>query len=306
MPPGCETGGMGVVTDRRRVVRVRTDARTERPDTLAVEEPLMVRLVPAVARSRAPAQVAAVGPVRPVVPVGGSPSTPGETLTVTMRTPGHDFDLVAGWLVSEGAVAAPSDIAAMRLCPDEDNTVEVALARGVEPPRARAFATTSACGVCGSDTVVEVLADLRWPVAADPVTVDPTVIAALPDRLRDQQRAFDRTGGLHAAGLFTADGEPLVVREDVGRHNAVDKVVGAALRDGLLPAAGTVLQVSGRASFELVQKAARAGIPVLSAISAPSTLAVDLAQEAGVTLLGFVRGDSMNVYARADRLPATP
>ena len=292
---------MGVVTDRRRVVRVRAGARAARPDTLAVEEPLMVRLVAGVARSRAP-----VGAVGPVVPVGGVPApgaaSAGETLTVTMRTPGHDFDLVAGWLVSEGAVTAREDIAAMRLCPDEDNTVEVALARGVEPPRPRAFATTSACGVCGSDTVVEVLAGLRWPVANDPVTVGADVIAALPDLLRERQRAFERTGGLHAAGLFTADGEPLYVREDVGRHNAVDKVVGAALRDGVLPAAGTVLQVSGRASFELVQKAARAGIPVLSAISAPSTLAVDLAEECGLTLLGFVRGDSMNVYTRADRV----
>jgi FdhD protein len=292
---------MGVVTDRRRVVRVRAGARAARPDTLAVEEPLMVRLVAGVARSRAP-----VGSVGPVVPVGGAPApgtaSGGETLTVTMRTPGHDFDLVAGWLVSEGAVTAREDIAAMRLCPDEDNTVEVALARGVEPPRPRAFTTTSACGVCGSDTVVEVLAGLRWPVGNDPVTVGADVIAALPDLLRERQRAFERTGGLHAAGLFTADGEPLYVREDVGRHNAVDKVVGAALRDGVLPAAGTVLQVSGRASFELVQKAARAGIPVLSAISAPSTLAVDLADECGLTLLGFVRGDSMNVYTRADRV----
>lgn len=293
---------MGVVTDRRRVVRVRAGARAERPDTLAVEEPLMVRLVEAVARSRAPV-VPVGGPGSAAVPGAASgAASGGETLTVTMRTPGHDFDLVAGWLVAEGAVGAPGDIAAMRLCPDEDNTVEVALARGVEPPRSRAFATTSACGVCGSDTVVEVLAGLRWPVAADPVTVRAEVIAGLPDLLRERQRAFDRTGGLHAAGLFTADGEPLYVREDVGRHNAVDKVVGAALRDGALPAAGTVLQVSGRASFELVQKAARAGIPVLSAISAPSTLAVDLADEAGVTLLGFVRGDSMNVYTRADRL----
>lgn len=300
---------MGVVTDRRRVVRVREGARAARPDTLAVEEPLMVRLVgpgALVGRARplGAAQAGGVVPVGGVLADGVLPGAPptGSTLTVTMRTPGDDFDLVAGWLVSEGAVTSREDIAGMRLCPDEDNTVEVALAPGVEPPRQRAFATTSACGVCGSDTVVEVRAALRWPVARDAVTVGTDVIAALPDLLRERQRAFDRTGGLHAAGLFTADGEPLYVREDVGRHNAVDKVVGAALRDGALPAAGTVLQVSGRASFELVQKAARAGIPVLSAISAPSTLAVDLAEECGLTLLGFVRGDSMNVYTRADRL----
>ncbi|GAB2485405.1 formate dehydrogenase accessory sulfurtransferase FdhD [Promicromonospora xylanilytica] len=281
---------MGVVTDRRRVVRVREGARTARPDTLAVEEPLMVRLVE-------PGPVPGGG----TTPAGG-PAARSSALTLTMRTPGDDFDLVAGWLVSEGAVAAPEEIVGMRLCPDEDNTVEVALARGVDPPRQRAFATTSACGVCGSDTVVEVRAGLRWPVARDPVTVAAEVITALPDLLRERQRAFDRTGGLHAAGLFTAEGEPLYVREDVGRHNAVDKVVGAALRDGALPAAGTVLQVSGRASFELVQKAVRAGIPVLSAISAPSTLAVDLADECGLTLLGFVRGESMNVYTWADRV----
>ncbi|MBE1877346.1 formate dehydrogenase accessory sulfurtransferase FdhD [Myceligenerans sp. TRM 65318] len=258
--------------------------RTERADTLAAEEPLLVRL-------------AGAGPVR-----SGGAAAPGDGLTLTMRTPGDDFDLVAGWLVSEGVVGTASDIVGMKLCRDEDNTVEVALARGVRPPRARAHLTTSACGVCGSDTVVEVAGSLRWPVADDAVRVDPAVIAALPDRLRERQRAFERTGGLHAAGLFAADGEVRYVREDVGRHNAVDKVVGAALRDGALPAPGTVLQVSGRASFELVAKAARAGIPVLSAISAPSTLAVDLAAECGLTLLGFVRGASMNVYTRADRV----
>lgn len=268
----------------------------------------MVRLVePAPAPSAGPPSSSGLQPSNGPAPAGSlvprsSPAPSSSALTLTMRTPGDDFDLVAGWLVSEGAVGAADDIVAMRLCPDEDNTVEVALARGVEPPRSRAFATTSACGVCGSDTVVEVRAGLRWPVAGDATTVDAAVISALPDRLRARQRAFDRTGGLHAAGLFTADGEPLYVREDVGRHNAVDKVVGAALRAGALPAAGTVLQVSGRASFELVQKAARAGIPVLSAISAPSTLAVDLADECGLTLLGFVRGDSMNVYTRADRV----
>lgn len=283
---------MGVSSERRRVVRVRAGdgaAWAARPDALAVEEPLLVRLVRGGGPARTPSSAGQVGPA-------------AEPLTVTVRTPGHDFDLVAGWLVGEGAVGSASDIVGMKACRDEENTIDVALARGVAPPRPRAFATTSACGVCGSDTVVEVAGALRWPPAGDPVTVGADVIAALPDLLRERQRAFDRTGGLHAAGLFTAAGDPLYVREDVGRHNAVDKVVGAALRDGALPAAGTVLQVSGRASFELVQKAARAGIPVLSAISAPSTLAVDLAEECGVTLLGFVRGASMNVYTRADRV----
>jgi FdhD protein len=262
---------MGRMTTRRRVLRLRAGEPGERPDTLAVEEPLVVR-------------------------VGGA------ALSLTMRTPGDDFDLVTGWLVSEGAVAKPSDIVAMRLCPDEDNTVEVALAAGIEPPTPRAFATTSACGVCGADTVVEVRDALRWAVATDPVTLDPGTVAKLPDLLRAQQRAFDRTGGLHAAGVFTATGEPVYVREDVGRHNAVDKVVGAGLRDGRLPLAGHVLQVSGRASFELVHKAVQAGIPALAAVSAPSSLAADLAEECGLTLLGFVRDGGMNVYTRPDRL----
>lgn len=266
-----DTVAMGLVTARRPVVRLRDGRRAERPDTLAVEEPLVVRV--------------------------GTAAT-----TLTMRTPGDDFDLVAGWLVSEGAVADKSEITGMRLCPDEDNTVEAALAPGIAPPAPRAFATTSACGVCGADSVVEARDGLVWPVAEDPVRFDASVVAELPDRLREQQRAFARTGGLHAAGVFTAAGDPVYVREDVGRHNAVDKVVGAALRDGRLPLAGHVLQVSGRASFELVHKAARAGIPALAAISAPSSLAVDLAEECGVTLFGFVRGASMNVYSRADRL----
>jgi FdhD protein len=142
-----------------------------------------------------------------------------------------------------------------------------------------------------------------YPVADDPVLLDPAVLTALPDRLRAAQRVFASTGGLHAAGLFTGAGDLLVAREDIGRHNAVDKVVGHALREHLLPLRGTVLMVSGRASFELVQKALMAGVPALCAVSAPSSLAVDLAEEAGMTLVGFLRGDSMNVYAGAHRLP---
>jgi formate dehydrogenase accessory protein FdhD len=263
------------VTTRRPVLRLRDGHASRRPDTLAVEEPLQIRL-------------------------GSS------VLTTTMRTPGHDFDLVAGWLVAEGAARAADDIVTMRMCSDELNTVEVSLATHVRPPQPRAFATTSACGVCGSDTVLEVRSALWWPPHDDPVIVNRDVIVGLPVRLRAAQHVFDRTGGLHAAGLFTATGEPVLVREDVGRHNAVDKVIGAALRGNLLPLSEHLLQVSGRASFELVQKAAMAGIPVLSAISAPSSLAVDLAAECGITLLGFVRGDALNVYSRADRLdPST-
>jgi FdhD protein len=253
------------------VLRVRDGHRSERPDTLAVEEPLQIRL-------------------------GSS------VLTTTMRTPGNDFDLVAGWLVAEGAVAEIGHIVTMRTCTDELNTVEATLAEHVVPPRPRAFATTSACGVCGSDSVVEIRSALRWPPRDDQVSVDRGVVGALPGRLRAAQHAFDRTGGLHAAGLFTSTGEQVLVREDIGRHNAVDKVVGAAFRAGLLPLSGHILQVSGRASFELVHKAAMAGIPMLSAISAPSSLAVDLAAECGITLLGFVRADAMNVYSRADRI----
>jgi FdhD protein len=262
---------MGRVTARRPVLRLVDGRVTRRPDTLAVEEPLQIR----------------VGPL---------------VVTTTMRTPGDDFDLVAGWLVGEGVVAAAADVVAMRMCTDELNTVEVTLAEHVPPPRPRAFATTSACGVCGSDSIVEVGAVLRWHPSDDQVRIDPAVVSALPDRLRSAQTAFDSTGGLHAAAVFTAAGEVVCVREDVGRHNAVDKVVGAAQRKDALPLRGHVLQVSGRASFELVQKAAMAGIPVLSAISAPSSLAVDLAGECGLTLIGFVRDGSMNVYAGADRL----
>ena len=265
---------MGHLIDRRRVLRVRgagTDqvSAREQPDTLAVEAPLTLK-------------------------VGA------ETVATTMRTPGHDLELALGWLVAEGVARQPGDVLEATSC--DTDTVQLKLAPGIVPPKQRLGATSSACGVCGSDTIDEVLAR-RGPA---PTPTQPLlkaeIIAGLPDLLRTAQRAFAKTGGLHAAGLFTAEGQPLCVREDVGRHNAVDKVIGWALQSGLLPASTMILQVSGRASFELTQKAAMAGIPVLSAVSAPSTLAVDLAREAGLTLIGFVRGDSMNVYAGSDRV----
>lgn len=269
-------------TARRRVVRLRGDGRSVRPDALAAEEPLEIR-------------------------VGGEP------LTVTMRTPGQDFDLVAGFLVGEGLVHSTDDLAALRYCAGTDeagantyNVVDASLrGPGGRPPLSahRNLLTTSACGLCGRDTVDAVRTHVRWPVAGDPLTVTPELLYRLPDRLREAQRTFDSTGGLHAAGLFDpASGELLCAREDVGRHNAVDKVVGWALRTGRLPLTGHVLLVSGRASFELTQKAALAGLPLLAAVSAPSSLAVDLAEELGLTLVGFLRGESANVYTRPDRV----
>jgi FdhD protein len=272
---------MSAMTTRRPVVRRAAGRRTSRPDTLAVEEPLEIR-------------------------IGGEP------FTVTMRTPGHDVELALGFLVAEGVLRGPADVSLARHCPDAavdadgratHNEVEVVLGPAVPPPdRARYRSVSSACGVCGTRSVGEVRARGGADLSADPARLDPAVIAALPDRLRAAQRAFERTGGLHAAGLFTANGQLICVREDVGRHNAVDKVVGWALQNGRLPLTGQVLQVSGRASFELVQKAWLAGCPVLAAVSAPSSLAVDLAAEAGMTLIGFSRQESFNVYTRDERV----
>jgi FdhD protein len=233
-------------------------------------------------------------------------------MAITMRTPGDDMDLAVGFLVSEGVVSGASDVRAMRFCADanaEDgntyNILDVDLAPGVrapDPSLERSFYTTSSCGLCGKASLEAVRTQTRFSVSEDPLTVPVNVICRLPERLRAAQRVFDRTGGLHAAALFTPAGELLVLREDVGRHNAVDKVVGWGLRNGRLPLSSTVLLVSGRASFELTQKAWMAGIPMLAAVSAPSSLAVDLAVEAGMTLIGFLRGDTMNVYAGDERV----
>jgi FdhD protein len=236
----------------------------------------------------------------------------GTPLAVTMRTPGHDVELAHGFLLTEGVIGAVPDVSTARYCDSVDdegrntyNVLDVALAGGVPPPQTgveRNFYTTSSCGVCGKASLDAVRLRTRFSPAADPMRVTYAVLTTLPDRLRAAQRVFESTGGLHAAGLFRADGSLLVVREDVGRHNAVDKVLGWALLQGGIPASGCVLMVSGRASFELTQKAVMAGVPVLAAVSAPSSLAVDLAEEAGVTLVGFLRGESANVYAGARRI----
>lgn len=268
---------------RRRVTRITVGqpART-REDVLAVEEPLEIR-------------------------VGG------RSLAITMRTPGHDVDLAIGFLVSEGVIGRGDDVRTARYCAgatDEGvntyNVLDVALSPGIpapDPSLERNFFTTSSCGLCGKASIDAVRTSSRYSVADDDFLLDPALLVTFPDRLRAQQAVFERTGGLHAAGLFDArTGEMLVLREDVGRHNAVDKVVGWAAKEGLLPLRSMVLMVSGRASFELTQKASMAGIPMLAAVSAPSSLAAELATELGMTLVGFLRGDSMVVYSGAHRL----
>lgn len=272
---------MGRVTVRRPVVQIRDGVVRRRPDALAAEEPLEIR-------------------------VGG------RSLAVTMRTPGHDVELAHGFLLTEGTITGAADIATARYCDSVDdsgrntyNVLDLALAPGVAPPDdsvERRFYTTSSCGVCGKASLDAVRTRTRFAPADDPVTFPTEVLFGLPDALRAAQKVFDSTGGLHGAGLFRADGSAVVVREDVGRHNAVDKVVGHALLAGGVPASGTVLMVSGRASFELTQKAVMAGIPALAAVSAPSSLAVEMAREAGLTLVGFLRGRSMNVYSAAHRV----
>jgi FdhD protein len=268
-------------TQRRRVLRIRPEGMGggHRADTLVVEEPLEIRL-------------------------GGA------ALAITMRTPGDDFALAAGFLVSEGVLGRAAELAGISYCTGEGpegneyNVVNVRLAPGVPVPRfglERNVYTSSSCGLCGKTSLDAVRTASRWPVP-EGGPVKAATLATLPERLRAAQRVFDRTGGLHAAALFTTDGELIDVREDIGRHNAVDKLVGHALQQDRLPLSGTVLMVSGRASFELTQKAVMAGIPTLAAVSAPSSLAVDLAAETGMTLVGFLRGASMNVYAGEDRV----
>jgi FdhD protein len=253
---------------------------SRRVDQLAVEEPLEIR-------------------------INGAP------YQVTMRTPGADIDLVHGLLLSESVIAHRTDISTVRYCagsgPDGVNTynvLDVRLAGHVLPPQPellRSVVTSSACGICGTTSIDQVVRDSRFELAGD-LVVPPELVLSAPDLLRARQRAFAKTGGLHAAGLLTGDGAMVCVREDVGRHNAVDKVIGWAIREDRLPLSRMILAVSGRASFELTQKAVLAGIPMLAAVSAPSSLAVELADTAGLTLVGFVRGETMNVYTHPERI----
>ena len=270
----------GSVTPIRLTAVELGDGRKRTADSLATEEPMEIRL--------------------------DAPGMEQRQVAVTMRTPGNDFELAAGFLHTEGLVAATGDVRSVRYCsvPREEqqyNVVTVDLARPYDAELLqRNFYTTSSCGICGKASLDSI--SVRCAPVAEGPSVSEAVVVELPGRLREAQRLFDRTGGLHAAGLFDAEGRLLELREDVGRHNAVDKLVGHALLAGTLPLSERVLMVSGRLSFEIVQKAAVAGIPVVCAVSAPSSLAVDAGRRFGMTLVGFLRGSRFNIYTGPERI----
>jgi FdhD protein len=266
-------------------VRVVEDGSVRvRPDALATEEPMEIRLL--------------AGQTK-------------QAVAVTMRTPGADFELAAGFLYGEGIVTSPDDILKISYCVDSDidaeqryNIVNVELRGGREfdlRPLERYFHTTSACGVCGKASLEQL--ELRGcPVMPAGLEVPVETVNTLPEKLREAQGLFEATGGLHAAALFDKEGELLALREDVGRHNATDKLVGWALLEDRLPLTDHIVMVSGRSSFEILQKCLTAGVPIVCAISAPSSLAVDVAREFGMTLIGFLRGGRFNVYAGSERI----
>jgi FdhD protein len=265
-------------TAQTRVLKVRDGAASERMDRLAGEEPMEIR----------------AGPL----------GHPPEAVAVTMRTPGRDFELAAGFLFTEGLIGS-ADVQKVSYCDDLDgdqayNVVTVRTRGPIRPHAERNFYTTSSCGICGKAALDQV--EVRCEAVISDITLTGEVVKGLPGALRGAQRLFEQTGGLHAAGLFTRSGEVITVREDVGRHNAVDKVIGKMLLEGALPLSDRVLMVSGRASFEIVQKAAVAGLPIICAVSAPSSLAVEAADRLGISLVGFVRDNGFNVYSHSERI----
>jgi len=262
------------------VVALNEGVRSERTDTLAAEEPLEIRVQ--------------------------GPGQEQRSVAVTMRTPGGDFELAVGFLFTEGLIV-PGDVSRVAYCdnlPGEDqqyNVVSVTLSRPFDfEQMKRNFYATSSCGVCGKAALDDI--EVRCAPVAEGTRVTTATLIGLPDGLRKAQKVFERTGGLHAAGLFTPEGKLVSIREDVGRHNAVDKVIGEQVLGGRVPLADHVLQVSGRLSFEIVQKAAVAGIPIVSAVSAPSSLAVEAGARFGMTLVGFVRDGRLNVYTHPERI----
>jgi FdhD protein len=260
-----------------RALKWHEGATSERDEKLAVEEPLEIRLV-------------------------------GRRFTLTMRTPGYDEELAAGFLFAEGFINDASELGEIRRVrgrkgAPEPNAIDVVLnvpADGLRARLKRNFVMSSSCGVCGKTSIDSIRR--RVAPASDSARVAPATLLALSEKLRAGQRVFAATGGLHGAAIFTLDGTMLAIREDVGRHNAVDKVIGYALTNEMVPLSRHIVMVSGRLSFEIVQKAAAAGVPILAAVSAPSSLAVDLAEEIGTTLVGFLRDGSFNIYTRPDRI----
>ena len=277
------TGRRGMSTPASLTVVGGASGPQVRHDRVVTEEPLEVR---------------ACGPGQGPAPI-----------TVTMRTPGHDFELAVGFLRTEGIIRASSDVRSVQYCdlapgdPQLYNIVTVRLGRRIgDDASRRTLVTSSSCGLCGTESLERLAVDLE-PIPLDRgVTIGAEMLVSLPDRLRARQATFDKTGGLHAAGIFSAGGDALVVREDVGRHNAVDKVIGRCTLDHRADLLDHVLVVSGRTSFEIVQKAAMATIPVIASVSAPSSLAVEAAERFGITLVGFVRDGRANVYAHASRI----
>jgi FdhD protein len=264
-----------------RVLSVRSGTPVSRPDRLASEEPMEIR--------------------------AAGPGQEAESVAVTLRTPGNDFELAVGFLYTEGLIGSREDVASVAYCaallPEEQqyNIVTVELTRPFDGSALkRNFYATSSCGICGKASIDQVRVRCG-PLESGPIVAGSTVLA-LPAKLRAAQRIFEETGGLHASGLFDAEGNVVSVREDIGRHNAVDKLVGQSVLAGTIPLSDRVLMVSGRVSFEIVQKAAIAGVPIVCAVSAPSNLAVDTADELGMTLAGFVREDSFNVYTHDERI----
>jgi FdhD protein len=258
--------------DSQKVIRRKRDGELEYlPDDLTIEEPLEIRI--------------------------GS-----KTLATTMRTPGHDDELATGFLVSEAIVRGRNEIA--KISSNRDNTVIIDLAHSVRVKlnTAQRFGTiSSSCGLCGK-TSIEAIRQNFPAITSKEVRIDIETLLSLPEKLRSAQSDFSRTGGIHAAGVFDSNGNPMTIREDIGRHNAVDKVIGRAFLDDFLPLDRHLLLVSGRASFEIAQKALAAGVPVIAAVSAPSTLAVNFARESNQTLIGFLRPPSFNIYAHVERI----
>jgi len=263
-------------TTGARVYRVSGGEVEERPDELATEEPLEIRLLQE-GRDR--------------------------TVAITMRTPGSDSELALGFLFAEGVIQNRREV--LRVEPTTPNVVQVELAQGLPEPELagleRHFFATSACGVCGKAGLESLELRITEPLPPGP-EVSPEILAGLPERLRESQGLFATTGGLHAAALFDLKGNLLAVREDVGRHNALDKLIGWALGEGLLPLSNHLVLVSGRSSYEILQKCLVAGVPIVAAVSAPSSLAVELAEKFGLTLIGFLRGDRFNIYSGAGRV----